>query len=58
MQVLINAVKGLMNAESLGKEWINEIILTPKERLKNLEDKEIHVLDFNSGEKNHLRQSS
>ncbi|MCJ7634100.1 hypothetical protein MUP77_17150 [Candidatus Bathyarchaeota archaeon] len=51
VQVFIDAVKGPLNAESLGKEGLNEIILALKERFKSLEDKDIYVLELNSGGK-------
>ena len=58
VQVFIDAVKNPVNAESLGKKWLNEIILTPKESFKSLEDKDIYVLELNSGGKIIVGQGS
>jgi len=51
VQLFIDAVHGAASVESLGGEGLREIIHSLVERFKGLEERDVYVLEINSGGK-------
>lgn len=58
LQLFIDAVRGSSNAKSLGKEGLREIVLALMGRFKGLEERDIYVLELNSGGKSVIGRGS
>ena len=48
IQVFIEAMKGKVNAQTLGKEGLHALVAALKEKLNGLEEKDIFILELNS----------
>jgi len=48
VQVVIDATKGKVNAQTLGKEGLHALVAALKEKLNGLEEKDIFILELNS----------
>jgi len=48
VQVFIDSVKGKVNAQTLGREELQELVAALKEKLMGLEEKDIFILELNA----------
>ena len=58
VQLFIDAVHGPSSAKSLGKEGLREVVLALMERFKDLEEKDIYILELSSGGKSVIGRGS
>jgi hypothetical protein len=58
VQLFIDAVRGPLNAKSLGEEGLREIVLALVGHFKGLEERDIYILELNSSGKSIVGRGS